>query len=222
MASIDLQLLDLINRQWTNPFFDRLMPLVSALNAWTPIMAIIVAVVWWQTRGRCWRVFVGAAICLMATEYVVSYPLKHFAGKQRPNESVSWVVKRDLAKHPVRFLAVFEEPVIKPAKLAPPGKRGKSFPSSHVLNTTGVLTFIYLAWRGWTVWLLGIPPILCWSRIYCGSHWPSDIPHSVIFAVLTAWVMHKILKKWLKLPQASCQSPREPLLPTPAMAAPTT
>jgi len=195
------------------------MPLISALNAWVPVIAIALVVIAWRTQGRCWRVYVGLIICLMVTEYIVSYPLKHLAGKLRPNESVHWVTKRDLAKHPVRMLAVFKEPVIKPAKIAPQGKRGRSFPSSHVLNTTVALTFIWLCWGGWTGWFLFIPPLLCYSRIYCGAHWPSDIPHSLILAVVTAWAVYRILIKWLKLPARKVSRWTAPLL-TPGSLSP--
>lgn len=197
---IDLHLLQLINREWSHPLLDRVMPVISDLKAWIPVILLLVIRVLWQSRGRCWRQVVGIGLCLLATDNLVGYPMKHLAGKQRPNESVSWVLKRSPARHPVRLLAFTREPVIKPVKLVPLGQRGYSFPSNHVLNTTGVLTFIWLAWGGWTRWLFLIVPVLCWSRIYCGAHWPSDMPHSIIFAVVTGWAMHHLLRKWMRLP----------------------
>ncbi len=207
---IDLQLLHLINREWTHPVLDRLMPVISDLKAWVPVIAVTVVAVLWWSEGRSWRKVVGIGLCLLVTDNLVGYPIKHLAGKQRPNESVAWVLKRSPAKHPVRLLAFLKEPIVKPTKVVPLGQRGYSFPSNHVLNTTGALTFIWLAWGGWTRWLFLIVPVLCWSRIYCGAHWPSDMPHSVLFAVITAWGMHHLLRKWMQGSQRT-----SPLLPEP-------
>jgi hypothetical protein len=99
---IDLHLLHLINREWTHPVLDRLMPVISDLKAWVPVIAVTVVTVLWWSGGRSWRKVVGIGLCLLVTDNLVGYPMKHLAGKQRPNESVAWVLKRSPAKHPVR------------------------------------------------------------------------------------------------------------------------
>lgn len=207
---IDLHLLHLINREWSHPLLDRLMPVVSDLKAWVPVIVVIVTAVLWRSRGRSWRKVVGIGLCLLVTDNLVGYPMKHMAGKQRPNESVTWVLKRSPARHPIRLLAFTKEPIVKPVKVVPLGQRGSSFPSNHVLNTTGALTFIWLLWGGWTRWLFLIVPVLCWSRIYCGAHWPSDMPHSILFAVISGWAMHHLLRRWMRLPGRTHSSTQQP------------
>ena len=208
---IDLYLLHLINRDWAHPVLDRVMPVISDLKAWVPILLCLVIGVLWQSRGRCWRRLVGIGLCLLVTDNFVGYPIKHLAGKQRPSESIEWVLKRSPARHPIRLMALTKEPIVKPAKVVPRGVRGYSFPSNHVLNTTGVLTFIWLAWGGWTRWLFLIVPMLAWSRIYCGAHWPSDMPHSLLFAVLAGWAMHHLLRRWMRLPERTFPSTQQVL-----------
>lgn len=54
-----------------------------------------------------------------------------------------------------------------------------SFVSGHAANTFGTITFIFLCihWvqRRYKVWLFLLPVVVCYSRMYLGVHYPSDI-----------------------------------------------
>ena len=44
MISWDIDLLHRINRAWTSPLLDYLMPAVSAIDAWIPFFALVVII----------------------------------------------------------------------------------------------------------------------------------------------------------------------------------
>jgi undecaprenyl-diphosphatase len=62
---------------------------------------------------------------------------------------------------------------------------GKSFPSSHTVNMFAVATVAACFYRRFGLVLYLLAAAVAWSRIYCGAHWPSDIPPSMALGVLT-------------------------------------
>ena len=61
-----------------------------------------------------------------------------------------------------------------------------------------VLAF-YRRRLGW--WMYGIAALVSYSRVYVGSHWPSDIPPSMGLGLLVglavAVLMQKLSRRWL-------------------------
>lgn len=196
--NLDTQILDLVNRQWTSPFLDWLMAFVSCLDAWTPIFVVAGVVVLWKHRARGLMVLVVLAITVGVADGVISNSLKKAVGRLRPSDSLTWVVRRDLAKHSPRFLAVFEKPVTIPAKLAKPGVRGNSMPSSHIVNITAATVFFFLLGDRRRWWLFAVPLLMAYSRVYCGAHWPSDVLPSWVIGALTGYVGHRVFGGWLR------------------------
>jgi undecaprenyl-diphosphatase len=73
---------------------------------------------------------------------------------------------------------------------------GRSFPSAHTTNMIAVALVTACFYRRWG-WLAFIPALLvAYSRIYTGSHWPSDIVTS-IFLSLGSTLLLLCALEWL-------------------------
>ena len=111
-----------------------------------------------------------------------------------------------LAKVKPEVLALFRPPQVKlSAAEADPG-RGGSCPSAHTVNNFLVATLIAMFFRfGWLAFLPAAA--VSYSRVYTGSHWPSDVLVSIPLGIGLALLVFCLLE-WLWRGAAPRWAPR--------------
>lgn len=186
---MDERLFSLVNGQWHTPALDWLMAAASSLDAWLPVIVLAVLLTAWLGRTRARSFLLALALTIAVGDGLVSNGLKHLVHRPRPFQTAANVRQVELVRHAhPRFLALFQAPVVTrsaaPQALADP-TGGRSFPSSHTVNNfcIAVLLTLFYRWRGALFFL--IAGLVAYSRIYVGSHWPSDV---LVSAILGAGV----------------------------------
>jgi undecaprenyl-diphosphatase len=162
------------------------MATVSSFDFWIPILCVLI--VW---IGLCGgfkgRAMIATALVVLAlTDGVVVNGLKHIVNRPRPTQ-VDSVRVVDLQKAKPRLLAVFK-PVSVRASHPSPGmvKEGRSFPSGHTTDNFAIATVLTVFYprRGWLYFFASA--LVGYSRIYTGSHWPTDVIASAFLGVSLA------------------------------------
>ena len=182
---MDQKLLFLINREWTNPALDRLMALMSSAAFWTLplVIAGVATLIWGGFKGRTF-IFL-ALVALALSDGVVGRALKRSVHRQRPEYTQVGVRMLDLEKP--AYTGIFRPPHEKYSHGTGNKQDGGSFPSNHASNSAAVAMLAALIWRRWG-WLALIPGLLvAYSRVYVGSHWPSDVLAGVFIGFAVAW-----------------------------------
>jgi undecaprenyl-diphosphatase len=194
MISWDLSILHHINREWTHPLLDWLMPAVSAINAWLPLLLLMVLLVLWHGGKQGRLMILCLAVGLSVSDGIISHTLKKVVGRVRPRDAVENVMIRDLGKGSPEFMRLFSPPIQRLS--APTGDlRGNSFPSSHVMNLFAAATVVAVFYRrsGAALYLLAL--LVAYSRIYVGAHWPSDVVPSIGMGILVGWGVTRLLQR---------------------------
>ena len=157
------------------------MATLSSFDFWTPLLLVVIVGI---AAFGCFKSRAMLVVLLLVvglTDAVVVNGLKHAVNRPRPNQVEAARVV-DLQKTKVkalRFMAVFQPPVVKVAQPLAGPIEGRSFPSSHTANNfaaAAVLALFYRRW-GWLYFLVAAG--IGYSRIYTGAHWPSDVLFSV-------------------------------------------
>ena len=205
LQSLDLSVLRLVRETLRNPFFDWLMPLLSGHLVFRPGAVFAIGLLAWKggTRGRLCLMML--ALVLAIGDGVICNQLKQAIGRPRP---------------PRLALA----PEVEPSSLY---TQSGSMPSSHAANCFSVATVLFIYYRRSLRWMLPLSLAVAYSRLYTGSHYPTDVLAGAVlgigYAGAIVWLANAYWHRhgwrwfplwWAKLP--SLVTPTPPLaLPTP-------
>jgi undecaprenyl-diphosphatase len=180
--AVDLQLLYLINQTWSRPWLDPLMARVSDFDTfrYPLIIAAVLTLVWGNFRARLFLAMMAA--CLIIGDALIDHDFKDTVNRPRPNET----------EPHLRVLSVREITASHPHRVA----RGQSFTSGHACNNVALAMVGCAIFGRWAIWLWPWAALVSYSRIYVGSHYPSDILGSWIVALYYSFFILKT-SEWL-------------------------
>lgn len=182
LLSWDTDLLLAIN-SWHTPFFDNLMWNISDKLLWLPLYLLLAFMLYRRYGRQCMWLIAGIGIAVGLADFISSGIIKDWVMRPRPTR----------------------EPALEGLLHLVNGYRGGrfGFVSSHAADTFSLALLFSLIWRNWKVTLpLVVFSLLnCWSRLYLGVHYPTDIAGGLIVGTLTALGIYYALRR-LKYTQA--------------------
>ena len=201
ILSLDRALFHFINSTLANPFFDRLMPVLSGNGGpWLVAVAGSVPLVLCFGSARL-------KICALLMVLVVSLgdPLIVGTIKDAVSRPRPFVTLQDARHFSGEGFGKPGADYITPLPdgSLPPGANLHSLPSAHAANWFAMATVLFLFYRR-SAWLMfPLAAAVAFSRIYNGVHYPSDVTigailgmgYAVAFAVLAQMLWNFIGKK---------------------------
>ena len=157
------------------------MAALSDSEIWRPLF-VAVGISALLFGGFKTRAFVISLVLSLLIGSLVTSALKSAVDRPRPKqvESVRMV---QLQKARPKFLTLSKQPTIRFSDSSDRSRSGPSFPSGHVATNTIIAVFCTLFYRrrGWLYWF--VTAAVGYSRIYLGSHWPSDVIATVFLGI---------------------------------------
>ena len=198
LLHIDTEILLAING-WHAPWADTLMWIISAKTTWIPLYLLLIGLLVWRYRKpamtnvkwlqkvpACVVMIVAIGLAVGAADFIASGILKDLVARPRPSR----VPELEGVLHLVNGY-----------------KSGQyGFVSSHAANTMAVAVLFSLIWRNKiaTIGLMLWVAANCYSRMYLGVHYPTDILGGLIVGSLVAVVGYWLLDRYRLVVKESC------------------
>lgn len=188
LESIDRSIVVAVNGTH-NPFFDEFFWLVSSTLFWAPLYLYLLHTVWKTYRWRNFLIFLGlVALMILVTDKSSVLLFKDTVQRYRPSHNL-------LIKDQLHYY------LKKNGELYVGGDYG--FISSHATNFFAITLFAGMTLRKRypkLIWiLLGISVLVCYSRIYLGVHYLTDVLCGAVWGTIWGYIFYRIYMK-VKLP----------------------
>lgn len=170
VTNIDFGILDFIQQNLRNPFFDFLMPFFSAIGEAGIVWIVICVGMLFPKKTRMWAV--AGLVAMLVTWLSGEVILKNLIGRVRPcnvNLAVDMLVDR-----PSSY----------------------SFPSGHTSSSFACATVIFRMNKKWGIGALILAALIGFSRLYNYVHFPTDVLAGMLWGILLASVVVWVFKKY--------------------------
>ncbi len=151
------------------------MMTVSARFTWIPLYLLLLYIVFRQFGKHAWLVVIMCLVAVALSDQLTSHLVKNLVMRYRPSHNALLIPKLHIVQD---YMG---------------GQYG--FASSHAANTFAVACFIALIMpqKRVLISVLFLWAILvCYSRVYLGVHYPSDILGGAIIGSICAYVCYKL------------------------------
>lgn len=178
IQDMDMQVLSLFNGS-DNIMLDQMVQILISGLTWIPLYVMLFFVVMRnnETMGQIALVVGSAIFCVLFADGLVDGIIKQLAERWRPSNDPTF-------KYMVQ---VVDD--IRP--------KGYSFCSAHAANTMSLAVFFSLLIRSkmLTITLVIWSLINCWTRLYLGVHYPSDILCGMIVGIIVGILVYLLYYK---------------------------
>ena len=178
IQDMDMQVLSLFNGS-DNIMLDQMVQILTSGLTWIPLYVMLFFVVMRnnETMGQIALVVGSAIFCVLFADGLVYGIIKQLAERWRPSNDPTF-------KYMVQ---VVDD--IRP--------KGYSFCSAHAANTMSLAVFFSLLIRSkmLTITLVIWSLINCWTRLYLGVHYPSDILCGMIIGIIVGILVYLLYYK---------------------------
>lgn len=178
IQDMDMQVLSLFNGS-DNIMLDQMVQILTSGLTWIPLYVMLFFVVMRnnETMGQIALVVGSAIFCVLFADGLVDGIIKQLAERWRPSNDPTF-------KYMVQ--------VVDDIRL-----KGYSFCSAHAANTMSLAVFFSLLVRSklLTITLVTWSLINCWTRLYLGVHYPSDILCGMIIGIVVGILVYLLYYK---------------------------
>ena len=178
IQDMDMQVLSLFNGS-DNIMLDQMVQILTSGLTWIPLYVMLFFVVMRnnETMGQIALVVGSSIFCVLFADGLVDGIIKQLAERWRPSNDPSF-------KYMVQ--------VVDDIRL-----KGYSFCSAHAANTMSLAVFFSLLVRSklLTITLVTWSLINCWTRLYLGVHYPSDILCGMIIGIIVGILVYLLYYK---------------------------
>lgn len=173
IQDMDMQVLSIFNGS-DNIMLDQMVQILTSGLTWIPLYVMLFFVVMRnnETMGQIALVVGSAIFCVLFADGLVDGIIKQLAERWRPSNDPTF-------KYMVQ--------VVDDIRL-----KGYSFCSAHAANTMSLAVFFSLLIRSkmLTITLVIWSLINCWTRLYLGVHYPSDILCGMIIGIIVGILVY--------------------------------
>lgn len=178
IQDMDMQVLSIFNGS-DNIMLDQMVQILTSGLTWIPLYVMLFFVVMRnnETMGQIALVVGSAIFCVLFADGLVDGIIKQLAERWRPSNDPTF-------KYMVQ--------VVDNIRL-----KGYSFCSAHAANTMSLAVFFSLLIRSklLTITLVIWSLINCWTRLYLGVHYPSDILCGMIIGIIVGILVYLLYYK---------------------------